>query len=274
MSSEALFVDADQMLYACGFATEGEPLSHATKLLGDKLNKIFDASGSLPMYVFIKGEGNFRYTIDPDYKGTRAARKPKHYDDLYSYIQSDWEAVTVNNVEVDDWVSHLLWNDYVDSIPSVVYSVDKDLKNTPGWHLDDKHDKPYWISQEQADRHFIYQLLAGDRVDNIKGLEGVPDDIKKRYNLRSSKVGEKTAKKIMSETSDVENAMSLCALLYRIHYGKKWWFEMDKNAQLLWMMRDVNSKGLPMYWKNYFSDDVWRVANEWYDRYQKESSYE
>lgn len=271
-----LVIDGDQMMYSCGFATEGEPVENALHLVNEKIKSICLKAGfSGQPEIYIKGEGNFRYDIDPEYKATRATRKPEHMEAIRDHLILSWFATPVDGMEADDKVSLLKYQGYRkyghrDDIGIIAYSPDKDLKCTPGWTLDDKHDAPYWITDEQAKRHFVYQLLEGDRVDNIKGLPSVPDDIKKRYGLRSNKVGKATAKKLMSETKTSEDALALAKFLYAVHYddipvGNE---ELSKNARLLWMTRELDINGRPVSWRSYFTGDMKYV--DWFKEYKKE----
>jgi 5'-3' exonuclease len=50
---------------------------------------------------------------------------------------------------------------------------DKDNKQTIGEHYDPVKKEAFYVTQEEADRWFYYQLLVGDTVDNLKGVVGI-----------------------------------------------------------------------------------------------------
>jgi len=68
---------------------------------------------------------------------------------------------------------------------AISVTIDKDLKGVPGWHFNPEKDKkPSYISNEEAERWFCIQWMAGDSTDGISGLW---------------RVGKKTAEKFLDE---------------------------------------------------------------------------
>jgi 5'-3' exonuclease len=243
-SLEHLVIDADQMVYACGFAAKGEPLSHSLQLINQRITKSLKLTNCKKYSVFIKGKGNFRDDIAMDYKATRTGDKPEFYEEIREFLQDVHEAQTVDRMEADDMVSLLLYQDYManDKDPEkctvIVSSPDKDLKNTPGWHLNPMKDDVYWVSEEQANRHFAYQLLAGDRVDNIPGLPQLFEETRKKYGGKQRKCGEGTAKTIISQTKTAEEAAKVVAECY--YTGGYSEVYLREQINLLWMTRNID----------------------------------
>jgi 5'-3' exonuclease len=239
-----LVIDADQMVYACGFAAKGEPLSHSLQLINQRIAKSLKLVNCERYSVYIKGKGNFRDDIAMDYKATRSGDKPEFYDEIREFLQEVHEAELVNDMEADDKVSILLYQDYLanagnpEKCTVVVSSPDKDLKNTPGWHLNPMKDDVYWVSEMQANRHFCYQLLAGDRVDNIPGLKELSEETRKKYGCKQKKVGEKTAKDLIGQTKGLRDAAELVAECYvtaDVPYAY-----LKEQINLLWMTRSLD----------------------------------
>lgn len=230
---EAL-IDADQMVYATGFVTEDEPESHAFHLINKVIETILTDTGSDHYQVFIKGTGNFRDELAEDYKGHRDPRKPKHYDAIRNYLVDRYGAVRVDNMEADDRVSieHCQAKH-----ETVIVSPDKDLNNTPGLHYNYQKNILYNVSLEQADRHFLYQMLAGDKVDNIPGLRDIPAYLCKREGWHKA-VGEKTAKKMMEivRGKPLSSQWSFVMALYETT-GEGWQDRLFLNQKLLHMCR-------------------------------------
>lgn len=256
-------VDADQMIYSCGFATEGEPLSHALNLVKKKLSEIQTKCKADSLTVYIGGKGNYRDDVafTKTYKGTRLSRKPAHYEDIREYLIDVWDAVKTDGIETDDVVSILLYEDYKanDGIPEecevICASPDKDLNNTPGWHYNYQKDRLYWVSDVQADRHFAYQMLTGDKVDNIPGLPYCTPSIIEEFGLsRAAKrgCGEGSAKKIMAQVrgEDPLYVVYRCYASWALAEGaEKYYHEyVTEQGQLLWMLREKDDFGQYIHW--------------------------
>jgi len=241
-------IDGDQMIYASGFAAEGEPLSHALHLIKKKVEQVQLDCDDTDYQIFIKGKGNFREEV-PEYKGTRSARKPSHFGDITRYMVEVLGAQQVNGMEADDKVSILLYQDYLehkdpDECRVIVSSPDKDLNNTPGWHYNPTRRSLTWISELQATRHFCYQMLMGDTVDNVKGLPSLPEEIKKLYGIKAQGVGPATAKKLLANVETAEDSLAFVCYLYH-HWGADQGYDeaithdyLQEQGMLLWMLRD------------------------------------
>ena len=253
-----LVIDGDQMIFACGFAAEGEPDSHAFHLINKKIDESLDKCGAKTYNVYIKGKGNFRDHVAVDYKATRTSRKPSNYEAIYQFLIDRHMAEPVDGMEADDKVSILLWEDFISNGGErvILSSPDKDLKNTPGWHYNPMKQELFWVSEKQANRHFLYQMLVGDRTDNIPGLPSVPASVKKEFSLKSLKVGAATAKKLMATTEGEEDALELVFRLY-CEWGKSEESDFEtvvnyfyEQANLLWMVRELDADGDPVFYSH------------------------
>jgi hypothetical protein len=256
-------IDGDQMLYACGFASKGEPISHTLRLIKNKLNEIIEHSQCDTYQVYVEGKGNFRESIayTKGYKANRTSDKPPSFDEAKQYMVDVWNAELVEGMETDDMVSILLYQDYLCTMggdaPSVVLSSpDKDLNNTPGWHYRPRTKELEWITENQADRHFAFQLLTGDGVDNIPGLPLVASSTRMKYGLRKAKgCGKVSARGILEESKATGNALEDVVLAY-LEWGAEigWSHEATliyfmEQAQLLWMVRELDHSGNPVMFK-------------------------
>lgn len=56
---------------------------------------------------------------------------------------------------------------------TIIASIDKDLKQVPGWHFDIVKEKLVHVDELEAARNFYSQMLQGDRTDNISGIRGI-----------------------------------------------------------------------------------------------------
>jgi hypothetical protein len=256
MDSE-LIIDGDGIMYTVGFASEGEPINYVLGTVKKYLDRIQSETGASKRSIYIKGTGNFRdeVAVTQPYKGTRTNAKPSTYEDIVSYLISYQGATKVDGMEADDRVSYLLYQDYLasggdkDKATLILSSRDKDLKNTPGWHHNPDTSQVYWVTDEQALRHFWWQMLQGDSSDSIPGLPSIPEAYFKKFGLRKTKnnaVGKGTATKLMQVTCTAEAAELLVWELYIAHGDEQGWSDSVtkdyflEQATLLWMTREMN----------------------------------
>ena len=136
-------VDADILLYSCGFAaeesvyetedgevhatptqakkwieaegisseiikrTEAEAVSHPLRLAKNLLLRVKEATDADELRLFLTGSKNFRVdiaTIKP-YKGNRPDSKPLHYQAIKDYLIGKWGAEVTTGYEADDKLS-------------------------------------------------------------------------------------------------------------------------------------------------------------------------
>jgi 5'-3' exonuclease len=82
---------------------------------------------------------------------------------------------------------------------AVIVSIDKDFKQVPGLLYNPTKDEWTEVSEEEGLLFFYTQLLTGDRVDNIQGV---------------NKIGPKTAEKILEGASTKEEMWKSCLEAY------------------------------------------------------------
>lgn len=123
---------------------------------------------------------NFRKElVSPYYKANRKGiRKPMLLNYARDYLRIHHNGQSMRQLEADDLLG--IYGTSFDT--NIIWSEDKDLRTVPAKHLIE--GKVVEISEEEADRNFYLQALAGDMVD---GYSGCP------------KVGIKTAEKILTE---------------------------------------------------------------------------
>jgi hypothetical protein len=130
-------------------------------------------TNDLDVQFFLTGKGNFREDVATikEYKGNRKETpKPVHYQAVRDYLVDSWGAVVVEGKEADDEVSIRAWKEYRDNNDDyVVATIDKDLDQIPGWHLDYKKHAWYDVDALDGELFFYAQVLAGDATDNIQG---------------------------------------------------------------------------------------------------------
>jgi len=122
--------------------------------------------------AFSDPKRNFRKDIvGDDYKSNRVGvRKPLCYWDIRKRCEAEFESSSIPTLEADD-VMGILMTQHPGEF--ILWSLDKDLKQIPGQHIRD--DEVLEITEEEGDRFFLYQCLAGDKTDGYSGVPGCGD---------------------------------------------------------------------------------------------------
>jgi len=224
-----LLIDADYLIYSIGFASEEDSEKFAKSRLVETLEDLVYLHLKADSYeAFLTGKNNFRYDIAKTvpYKGNRKdSKKPKHYDALRSHMVKRLGAVIVDGQEADDEVAIRMTKE---PDQYMLVGVDKDLRQIPGWHHNPVKAQTEYIDEFQAYKAFCTQLLTGDRVDNIPGLEGV---------------GPVKASKALKDCKTKED---LLQTVWTVYQEKKHDLEyLTEQGQLLWLRRYEGELWLP-----------------------------
>lgn len=216
-----LLIDADFLIYSIGFASEEDSEKFAKSRLVETLEDLVYIYLKADSYeAFLTGKNNYRYEIakTQPYKGNRKdATKPKHYDALRECMITRLGAVIVDGQEADDEVAIRMSKE---PDKYLLVGVDKDLRQIPGWHHNPQKGLTEYINEFMAYKSFCTQMLTGDRVDNIPGLEGI---------------GPKKAEKALADAKTVEE---LLAAVWKIYQEKEHGLEyLTEQGQLLWLRR-------------------------------------
>ena len=216
-----LLIDADYLIYGVGFASEEDSEKFAKSRLVETLEDMVYLHLKADSYeAFLTGKNNYRYEIAKTvpYKGNRKdAKKPKHYDALRECMITRLGAVVVDGQEADDEVAIRMTKE---PDQYLLVGVDKDLRQIPGWHHNPMKAKTEYIDEDQAYKNFCLQLLTGDRVDNIPGLEGI-GPVKAEKALKNAKTQEELLQAVWKVYKEKEHG---------IEY-------LTEQGQLLWLRR-------------------------------------
>lgn len=252
-------IDADVLLYEVGFGVESgweeagfPPFDRAMELLDNKIANICAiVEATHPPILFLTGKGNFRYDIakKQPYK-ERPSLKPFHYYNLKAYVKARYQFQEAIGMEADDLMA-VYQTEHMDE--TIICTRDKDLRAVPGWHYgwelgNQPQFGPMFISEPgwiklSSDRKsikgggclfFYSQLLTGDKVDTIPGLDGT---------------GPVKAFKILEGSLDSKDALKRVYGAYRAVYGPlNAYREMLEQGRLLWMTRKLREDGSPILW--------------------------
>jgi 5'-3' exonuclease len=122
------------------------------------------------MYVFISGDDNFRFVINPEYKANRdGVWRPANLDNAKAHLRTCWDAMSMRGLEADDLIACFARYSYdvilgkhnkirhigkpekwPEGTEIYICSLDKDLKQIPSinyrWETTSKGEKKETIS--------------------------------------------------------------------------------------------------------------------------------
>lgn len=179
-----VLMDADSFLYSTAAKAEqenpcegreGEYVSdwNTVKHMFDEKFILLKNKLKYPdIQMFISGDFNFRYMINPVYKANRQfIRTPLYLNKLKDYIVEKHGGIRSHGGEADDYT---VWyaNKYPDSI---VLAIDKDVKKQVTNKVYDYWKESYQdrYNKEECEYNFYAQILIGDHGDNLKGCPGI-----------------------------------------------------------------------------------------------------
>lgn len=181
-----LALDTDILMYKAATAAETEidwgddiwslycDLNDAKDAFQMQIDKITQRLG-VHDYVccLTDHKDNFRKEVDPTYKSNRKGqRKPVGYVALCDWVQTTFKSIRKPRMEADDCIG-LLASMPVNKGKCIMVSDDKDLRTISGKLYRPMSDELLDISEAEADRFFLTQVLTGDTADGFKGIPGI-----------------------------------------------------------------------------------------------------
>ena len=214
-------IDSDTPIFAAALSAEGAESWIAISRLDKTINNLLDAVGCSSYKLFVSGEGNFRYDIDPSYKANRTTPDPKWRELCREHLIEKWGAISVPSLEADDLCG------IYQSEDTVICGIDKDLLQIPGKHyqwemirkgLLIREARFLDVAQVEGLRNFYKQVLTGDTSDNIVGIKGI---------------GPVKASKLIDHLVDENDMIEVVKELYNDSE------RFIRNCNLLWIMREL-----------------------------------
>lgn len=186
------FVDADVLVYACGFASDAaakkkaeqygepvegvhEPLNFCLNGVAEKIQSVKNATGARKLTLFLSHPVNFREGLYPEYKANRdVTHKPYWAREIVDYLLEKGALYADFGDEADDAMGIAQMEAQKAGKQSIIATNDKDLDMIPGLHYNwspSKIDRGvYEVDELEGMRHFYTQLISGDSTDNIPGI--------------------------------------------------------------------------------------------------------
>ena len=179
MTASKAIVDGDSILFRA--AANVDTLVQAYDKYQNILEEYTKASWCEESIVFIEGPGNWRRDIFEYYKANRTSAKQDEKAseirfDLSMYLEESKLVIKAFGMESDDLVGRYAQKCMDRGKDYVVISADKDLDCIPGVHYRPNQwgqAKTYSVTEDEAKYNYLYQLLIGDGIDNIKSPKGL-----------------------------------------------------------------------------------------------------
>lgn len=193
-----------------------------------------------------------RIAVSKPYKGTRKEEKPFHFDNLTAYIISSYETRISNGLEADDLMCIEQRKASLQGDDTIICTRDKDLRQSPGWHFGWECGRQPSFGPIQVDnrgwlqlsddkklkgvgtKFFFAQMLIGDTVDNIPGCKGVGPV--KAYDILKECVSKRDHELAVIEA-------------YKNAYKDNYREVLEEQSKLLWMIRELNEDGSPIFYE-------------------------
>lgn len=215
-------IDADIVAYRAAAGTEGKSPRETEEKVDLLMNYIVGETVVFPdsnnLECYLTGAGNFRFDVakTAPYKGNRKdIPKPSNLPEARGYLQHKWGAIISAGEEADDLIG--IASAKGDPETTVVCTIDKDMKQLPGWNFNFVKNEWTYITQQEGDKFFYTQILTGDSADHILGLH---------------RVGPVTAGKILEGCTTEQELYEACVKAYGGDVDR-----VLENARLLWLRR-------------------------------------
>lgn len=237
-----LLLDSDSLCYQAGFsANEPGQEALACHQVDDIVTRIIGEVGPETFRLYLTGSDNFRYKFYPAYKDNRKdLKRPIHLQTMREYLVSHWDAIVSDGVEADDCLGIAQCAASPDT--TCIGAIDKDLLMIPGSHYN--YNKKTWLQQtpEAAMKHFYYQLIMGDRADNIPGFDGkMRNSVPQFLAPRVEYLDECSTEEMLSHVMEMWGALD----------DEERLLDFNKAAHCLWIQRKERDD-----WRNYLDNNL------------------
>jgi len=210
-----LLIDGDILCYRSLCSKQVESMKDAFNLADFAIQNIVNKADPYvkDFVVYLTGSDNFRkdIAVTAPYKGQRPP-KPEGIEEMREYLLDWFPSVLTVGEEADDAIAIQATQG---GASCIICTIDKDFDQVPGWHYNFVKDKRYCVSEREGLFFFYTQILTGDRIDNIIGVQGI---------------GPVKAEKALRDCKDESAMFQVCVEMLGYDRAKE-------NGQLLWLRR-------------------------------------
>lgn len=169
------------------------------------LSEIEEYFDIVRVYIVIKGEGNFRKKLYPDYKKNRIPPNPL-INKVYDYVKVAYQAVWEDNYEADDLVFTI--SEKINH-SGIIIAIDKDMAQIPSIFYNWNTKKFKKVSPQESKYNLAIQMITGDPSDGINFTRG--------WGIKKAK---KLINPNMTDYQYIKNILWVYQKLYK-HEAKK-----------------------------------------------------
>lgn len=165
-------IDGDIISYSCAIYNENWGWEACREDIDQLVKRVLETVGASDYQMFITGDNNFRYNVDPNYKANRKGKPdPIYRADSNAYLVTEYGADVTDGIEADDAIG--IAASAIDVDERVICSIDKDLKQIEGHHYNWRRNEHATVTSLGGTQLLYRQLLTGDNADNIPGVGGI-----------------------------------------------------------------------------------------------------
>lgn len=230
-------IDGDILIYRACHKALKENLD-VTSVFDDLYEDLIDQMACTKYSLHISGTGNFRKKLKQGftkYKGKRKS-KPANYFFLRDYILKNYDVITAATYEADDTASIEATKYLKNNQWFMLGTVDKDWIMIGGMMYNMQYQSLKVYTLAQGAEFFHKQLITGDSVDNIPGIEGM---------------GPKKAEKLL-KGKNLKEQFEAVIKAYKKHYPKDYVERLNAMGVLLYLVKDYDDPLWNIeFWKEY-----------------------
>ena len=229
-------IDGDVIIYRAINKSEKDNIT-PKKAFDMTIENIKAETACQEYQLHVSGKGNFRkelkqpYTV---YKGKRK-EKPPQFKPLKEYVIKKYKPIMQDGLEADDTISIQATKYLKENQLYMLITIDKDLKTIGGLFYNLMYNNLIAVSNIGAVEFFHEQLLTGDPVDNVPGVEGI---------------GKVKASKIL-KGKNIKDQFKAIVNTYKKHYGKDHRHRLETMGKMLYLLKDIKDKWTINFWKGY-----------------------
>ena len=167
-------IDADSIYFRIACVTKNK--KEIRKAINYSMTEIRRNVGTDKLLSAVKGSGNFRHDIYPQYKANRKEldadlREALNYG--HQYMCDYHSATRADGMEADDLVA--IWAHECMELDQdyTIVGIDKDLLQIPGAHYNFIRKTHKTVDADEGHLNLMLQCLTGDTADNIPGIRGI-----------------------------------------------------------------------------------------------------
>ena len=263
-----LNIDADTIVYAvsCVYTEDTDhDREMMSRMMRTRIGRLQTAAEADEVVCFLTTRTNFRDKLVNDYKANRAStERPVNLAWGKQWLTKNYTCIYLDQMEADDLLGiHSVEN-------TIIWSLDKDLRQIPGLHLDEATQRVRTVTEEgtlvkNGKKYyfdgmigFYFQLLTGDTADYIIGCGKREECVYKS----GAKAGETYRKRIgigpgkaFTILTEAEDAYGEVLNQYQLLHGDDWITELETQANLLWMVRKMVDNNIKRW--TYDSREEW-----------------